>query len=108
MIGLSKSSVKELPPLKKAPGSRRNFSRGLPVPDISKVGDIDSVSRADVNVSRAGSYNTDKMAKNPNHDRVLFPTHVKESFLQRNKHMANAKMEQMASDFAKRAIESLK
>lgn len=58
------------------------------------------------NPSRAGSY-TNKPVK-AHQERVLFPTHVKESFLVRNKHMANAKMEQMASDFAKQAMAGMK
>ena len=33
-------------------------------------------------------------------ERVLFPTQIKESFLQRNKHVAQAKMQQMAVDIA--------
>ena len=52
------------------------------------------------NPSRAGSYTVDKYKKNPMHERVLFPTEVKESFLQRNKHMATIKMTQMANEFA--------
>lgn len=44
------------------------------------------------------------MAKNAQNERVLFPTMVKESFLQRNKHIASVKMEQMAADFANRGL----
>ena len=49
-----------------------------------------SHAESNQNLSRAGSYATGRAgSKNPQADRVLFPTHVKESFLQRNKHMAN-------------------
>lgn len=37
-------------------------------------------------------------------ERVLYPAHIKESFLERNKHIASVKMEQMAADFAKIAL----
>ena len=88
-----------LPPLQKAPGSRRGFSRGLPVP--SELSGAQNPSEAAKNTgSRAGSYTAERYAKNPQHERVLFPTQVKESFLVRNKHMANAKMQQMATEFA--------
>jgi len=36
----------------------------------------------------------------PSQERVLYPVQVKESFLERNKHLANAKMQQMATEFA--------
>ena len=57
--------------------------------------------------SRAGSYTADRYPQktSPHHERVLYPTQVKESFLQRNKHMASAKMEQMAREFAQRALQ---
>jgi len=59
--------------------------------------------------SRAGSYAASgRVNKNPLLERVLFPTQVKESFLQRNKHMANQKMELMAGEFAKRAMANMK
>ena len=100
-MNMAKGSVKQLPPLQRAPGSRRGFSRGLKIEDESRS---KALSVTDKNLSRAGSYATDRVPKNPLHERVLFPTQVKETFLQRNKHMANAKMEQMAAEFAKRAM----
>ena len=51
-------------------------------------------------MSRAGSYATGRSYNaNPQKERVLFPTQIKESFLQRNAHMANAKMQSMAAEF---------
>ena len=87
---VSYASSKQLPPLRNAPGSRRNFSREV----SGNVGTNDLSMAASESVSRAGSYATGRahVPKNPLKERVLFPTQVKESFLQRNAHMANAKM----------------
>ena len=96
-----------LPPLQKAPGSRRGFSRGLVPPGIgASTNDLNTggAPTETRNPSRAGSYATSRIKSNALQERVLFPTQVKESFLQRNKHMANEKMQQMASDFAARAL----
>ena len=43
---------------------------------------------------------------NPLHDRVLFPTQVKQSFLERNRHLINPSMKQMASGFAMKQLSS--
>lgn len=99
---MSRASSHALPPLRKAPGSRRGFSRGLPTVgnNVTSTADVESAE----NLSRAGSYAASgRYPKNPLKERVLFPTHVKESFLQRNHHMANAKMQSMAADFVSRA-----
>ena len=87
---MSRTGSHQLPPLRNAPGSRRQFSRGLPTVS-GNVGTNDLTSAAALeNVSRAGSYATGReMNANPQKERVLFPTQVKESFLQRNAHMAN-------------------
>ena len=86
---MSRASSHALPPLRKAPGSRRNFSRGLPTVgnNVTTAADLNATE----NLSRAGSY-AGRVPQNPLKERVLYPTHVKESFLQRNQHMANAKM----------------
>jgi len=99
-MNLSKPVMQVLPPIQRAPGSRRGFSRGMLV-----TGDKNSNSVANM-LSQAGSNSsvTGGPRKNPQAERVLFPTHVKESFLQRNAHMANAKMSQMASEFALKAM----
>ena len=81
-----------LPPLSRAELSRPGLNASM----------LSGLERQN---SRTGSYAAiSKKGKNPMHERVLFPTQVKESFLQRNKHMASVKMEQMANDFAKRAV----
>ena len=86
------ASSRLLPPL---PGSA---AAGVPSA-------VDAES-AGARISRAGSYTADRFQKktSAHHERVLFPTHVKESFLQRNAHMANAKMEAMAREFAQRSV----
>ena len=79
-----KSSQRVLPPLQKAPGSRRGFSRGLIPPGVggASTNDLSIANQNDSrNPSRAGSYTTDRIKKNALHERVLFPTQVKESFL---------------------------
>ncbi len=41
-------------------------------------------------------------------ERVLFPTQVKTTFLERNTHLANAAMKNMASQFAQKQMASMK
>ena len=92
---LGKPTMKVLPPLQRAPGSRRGFSRGLP-----------GQASSTVNLSEVGKSNSEAKIPGPighkpaSHERVLFPTQIKESFLQRNKHVAHEKMQQMAVDIA--------
>ena len=100
-MNLSKPAMQVLPPIQRAPGSRRGFSRGMLVnnKDQHSSSVANMLSQVGSNPSVQGG-----PSKNPQAERVLFPTHVKESFLQRNAHMANAKMSQMASEFALKAM----
>lgn len=95
-LSVGTASNKILPPLK---GSSHLSKRGLE----SAFEISDGVTQR-INPSRSGSYRGSKYSKNAQHERVLFPTMVKETFLQRNKHIASVKMEQMAAEFAKRAL----
>ena len=98
--------MRVLPPLQRAPGSRRNFGRGMPEkPNLVDLSQADA--NEGTNKLTSGTTPTAYIANKPAaHDRVLFPTQIKETFLMRNKHLASQKMAKMAidiADFAKRA-----
>lgn len=91
-----------LPPLQKVPLAKqrlasRQSGKAPPQADLSLTVD---------NTSRAGAYSSSKLAKQKaaHQDRVLFPTQVKESFLERNRHLASQKMTELASQFAMKSL----
>ena len=52
--------------------------------------------------SRAtGQYTSERLSRNPQVERVLFPTQIKETFLERNAHLANPAMTKFAADHAR-------
>ena len=92
--------TKVLPPLQHVPGSRNGFNN--PRLHSSQHGTaIDLPNQNEMDVK------SNTITPKPiNQERVLYPTENKDTFLQRNKHVAHARMEQMAVDiaaFAKRS-----
>ena len=99
----SQSRSNILPPIKRqGPPSRASHQSQTRLSRRTAGTNAQSVQKLGVAGIKSMTYDGERK------ERALMPTYIKESFLQRNAHMANAKMNEMANNFARNALANMK